>query len=654
MKLPEEYKHLTYERYQAMVDAKHKELKEQIQPRKRVPDGAMAKSKRPEMPDPKGLASAFEGRFPLSTEEDWNYWANVGWLHESEIEKLRCHFCQCSVRKTWHRAAVQGSMVKTNDGELICIEEAKENWAEDIYTHRYHHPSNLIEVRDKGGKSMLVGIGTRENHFTKDDFDQFYYPRHQVITIRKLPSQTDADLDNISRISLFNLGRLKRHIVCNNCGFGYRCGPEEFMVNNTGHHQSDYPSICPKCYQDFASRNAILAHDSHDYPKIIRSAKLHGSGLRVGDTKIGGLVCSSGKMVEDEYTMASKRLFGCEAEIEISGDYKKDRVPIAVELRQKVLGSDFIICKHDGSIGGTRADGTGGDKGFEIVTAPADLETHRKKWPLLEAYDKYKRLRSWDTHTCGFHIHVSRESITTFALSRMLVFVNHPNNKQFIQKVAGRSETKYTKYYEKKAGDALLKAKGRGTDGERRQAINQMNPHTIEFRIFRGTINPRHILRNIEFVDAVCCFCHPGSRSFKELMDFKCFIDYVDHNRKRWSLLGEWMAFHKIIELGPVNRMKANLGKITLDPTRAPEAEMPPELIKLSRVLEGGVLVGAQPLTLNQQQAEQIVWTHTSDQIQQMQNTSLNNLQQTHPATHQPNTFIVPEEDEEEPAPPAF
>ncbi len=255
-----------------------------------------------------------------------------------------------------------------------------------------------------------------------------------------------------------------------------------------------------------------------------------------------------------------RRLFGVEAELEFKRPSKIARGKYA-KMVQDALTTRFAIIKHDGSLSGTsesQGPGTGGEYGFEIVTGPCDLEKHRAYWPRLVMAERYKDLRAWDTETCGLHVHVSREVLTTLQVGRILMFVNHPDNKQFIQKIAGRNEAKYCKYFPKKPSDSLHPETGDYNE-KRRVAVNVQNPGTIEFRIFRGTINPKHIIRNIEFCDALCDFAHPASRSFRDSHDPFKFIEFVANARasmvvgnkavsvKKWPLLHDWFVYIEAI-----------------------------------------------------------------------------------------------------------
>ena len=175
----------------------------------------------------------------------------------------------------------------------------------------------------------------------------------------------------------------------------------------------------------------------------------------------------------------SKIYFGVELEvIATSGDVGC----IAYDCRD-ILGTNFAITKHDGSLG---------SRGFELVTIPTVIAKHAKRWePLLDSPPR--GLRSWDNPKCGMHVHVSRAPLSALTIGKVLVFINADENKKFVVSIAGR-ESGYAEISPKKIVDANRYC-GSG-------AINLGNEDTIEFRIFKGTLKKTSFMKNLEFVAA--------------------------------------------------------------------------------------------------------------------------------------------------------
>jgi hypothetical protein len=340
---------------------------------------------------------------------------------------------------------------------------------------------------------------------------------------------------------------------------------------------------CPTCFSFNEFKGEIKPHDFKPAFKTFFSPK-----YRYGHTVKDGEVFATW----DKAPVIPKRMFGIELEVELNKKsiVKKGKVRGAVARSIRELLTDFVFIKEDGTLtmngkysGDSKYDPDGTKKGhlyagFEIVSNPADLEYHRKTWSKLESSTYYKDLRAWDTETCGMHVHVSKDSLTMLQLGRILEFVNHSNNRNFVEKVAGRSAQKYTRYLDKNKSDSLHPERvcspeeTQSHNRHRRVAVNVSNSKTVEFRIFRGTVNPRHIIRNIEFCDAICTFCLPAARSLNEFSDPKFFIEFVGQNRKQWPLLAEWMAHWELIKIkswGP----KADIKRLTLNPKATAEPE---------------------------------------------------------------------------------
>lgn len=212
--------------------------------------------------------------------------------------------------------------------------------------------------------------------------------------------------------------------------------------------------------------------------------------------------------------------------IELEVDNAERKWPAAKKVLD-LLGKDFAVCMYDGSLS---------DYGFEIISAPAVIEEHYKRWPaMLKA--RPENIRSWETSTCGMHVHVSREPLTDLTIGKVVVFVNSEHNNHFIQRIAGRDSTRYARREEKGIMDAV---NYREDHDERYTAVNLQNENTIEFRIFKGTLNQVTFFKNIEFCAALIAFCKQSSINPKYLV-YKEFCGYVDRHRKVYPNLLYWL-----------------------------------------------------------------------------------------------------------------
>jgi len=212
--------------------------------------------------------------------------------------------------------------------------------------------------------------------------------------------------------------------------------------------------------------------------------------------------------------------YGIELEVEV--DEKLDRRTVYAKNILKLMG-DFIIVKHDGSI---KDLNTGKVIGFEIVTVPASEEAQKEKWNLF--FDNLpKGLRSYDTKTCGLHIHCSRQPLTQLTIAKMLLFVNSKENAPFITTIAGRPPNQFCKIQDKCYQDASPKY-----PKDRYEALNLYNRDTVEFRIFRGTLKRESMFKSLEFCAALIQFCERGNHSIKDCRQVDKFLEYVKLHKK--------------------------------------------------------------------------------------------------------------------------
>lgn len=224
---------------------------------------------------------------------------------------------------------------------------------------------------------------------------------------------------------------------------------------------------------------------------------------------------------------------GVELEVECSAN------PGDTAQRWLDAAPDWLICKSDGSL----------DHGFEIVTAPSDLPTHKEEWTQLLGNKRLVRdLKSWDTSTCGLHVHVSRKPLSQLTIGKVLVFMNSEKTRKDIVRLAGRDSNHYSEYGEKRVtagAEVCCLSNGkkylRALYGcSRYEAVNLRNDDTLEFRIFKGTLDLQHVLANIEFVDAVVRYCMQCS--IRDCENWAAFWVFVELHKKTYANLVAYMT----------------------------------------------------------------------------------------------------------------
>ncbi len=221
-----------------------------------------------------------------------------------------------------------------------------------------------------------------------------------------------------------------------------------------------------------------------------------------------------------------KRLLATEIEVERRNDCSSS---IAEDVGQTMR--NFALCKHDGSL----------NNGFEIVSAPATISALKEGWTKFCEANYSDQLSSWHTSTCGMHIHVDRTSLTPLEIGKLLVFVNGKANARFMESIAGRDSRQWSVKKFKGIKDALQRS-------DKYEALATHKPKTIEFRVFRGNIAKQGIMRNIEFVDALCNFVRTvgmdKDTDTVNRLSYTNFVSYMNtsENKGSYPYLFSWLV----------------------------------------------------------------------------------------------------------------
>jgi len=193
----------------------------------------------------------------------------------------------------------------------------------------------------------------------------------------------------------------------------------------------------------------------------------------------------------------------------------------------------WVWCKEDGSL----------DNGFEVVSHPLSprwLREHRGEVEGLLAKLRDIGLESYDTSTCGMHVHVSRTAFDgTFHLLKFLEMFYHWGGWTLI--VSQRQEELLDRWATCGAAkeDVYRKAKIKANShDDRYTAVNLENDATFEVRVFRGTLETLGFFKNLQYVEAVIEFTRDESRRKVTPRQFR---EWVSRQEKRYPDLVEWL-----------------------------------------------------------------------------------------------------------------
>lgn len=202
-----------------------------------------------------------------------------------------------------------------------------------------------------------------------------------------------------------------------------------------------------------------------------------------------------------EFHGSGPMFFGLEIETERADS--SVRIGDMAERVADLLGSVAYL-KHDGSL----------EQGFEIVTHPGSLDYWRSSDRLRDALADLRSSgwRSWNTSTCGLHVHVSRTAFTSRAHLFAFALFFYRNRDQ-VARFSGRraaaldrwaslndhaiGSTSYYRLIDKVNGSEC---------GVRYTAVNLANRDTVEIRVFRGTLDHTSVMGAIELLAALVRF----------------------------------------------------------------------------------------------------------------------------------------------------
>ena len=197
-----------------------------------------------------------------------------------------------------------------------------------------------------------------------------------------------------------------------------------------------------------------------------------------------------------------------------------------------MIETDFIYFKQDGSL----------DDGFEIVSHPLSrkwiAKNREKIKKILETLSK-EGYKSYDTNTCGMHVHLTKDYLSSTELAKFLSFFKQ--NSEFIFKFSRRSRENFDRWCtvgEKNMCNVIGYAKKKINDGPRYIAAN-VTKDTIEIRIFRGTLKPEGFFKNIEFSVSLCEYVK--EIGYKDV-SLQSYLNYIDKNKKSYKHLYSYLV----------------------------------------------------------------------------------------------------------------
>ena len=291
--------------------------------------------------------------------------------------------------------------------------------------------------------------------------------------------------------------------LCNECIIDNtvlcsRCGERIYWDDNAGDNNTP---LCQNCFDRFFTTcedcgRVILNDDAYYESDDDYEARCYSCHCRHrGD----GYIHDYYYKPEPIFYGEGNRYFGIELEIDGAGECESNARTIYNVANRC---NDLVYIKHDGSL----------DEGMEIVTEPLTMDYHIKNMPWEELLNKAKELGylSHKAGTCGLHVHLNRtafgetEAEQDACIARVLYFFE--KHWEELLKFSRRTRTQLDQWaarygLKEHPKEILDQAKG---NWARYTCVNLTNRHTIEFRMFRGTLKYNTLIATLQLLDRIC------------------------------------------------------------------------------------------------------------------------------------------------------
>lgn len=200
-----------------------------------------------------------------------------------------------------------------------------------------------------------------------------------------------------------------------------------------------------------------------------------------------------------------------------------------------------VLPLQQGNVCYLKTDASIQDMGFELVTHPHTLNAYENATPLWNYIEDLRanyHARSWDTESCGLHVHVSRDAFKSGAHTHRFLTLIYKNPKEMM-KLAGRKNSRYAQFSDVYQPDEWgiprfnLRNKIHGKHyTERYSAVNTQNDYTLELRFFRGTMAKAGIMSALELTHAATEYTRNLSLADVKLgmLTWEWFASWVESN----------------------------------------------------------------------------------------------------------------------------
>lgn len=285
-------------------------------------------------------------------------------------------------------------------------------------------------------------------------------------------------------------------IKCNGCG-------EEVFRNNTVKTRDTEHRFCYYCKSKLYS--CAVCGSLFELPILTDedTGRLYCKGCNPDDINVVDyyhtMKDSNHYTFHTDAPRDQKVCMGFELEVSSDNEDSCSRTPYAKHVMK--IFKDFFHFEEDCSIG---------DGGFEMISQPASLDyllSRANDFKEAWSYLTRNGYTSHDNERCGFHIHVDRQFFgkNEDSCIAKIIFLMMKYREEFriFSRRRNSQLSDWCTMFDKDNENITLLVK-EGRDGNRYRALNLTNKNTIEFRIWRGTLNYATFIATLKFTDRIC------------------------------------------------------------------------------------------------------------------------------------------------------
>lgn len=357
---------------------------------------------------------------------------------------------------------------------------------------KYHLEENCTDV---GGRTDYKWIceNCLEEEYSYCDHCNEYHPNENMVRcdwcddwICENCSHTDCDNTTLCPHCYENC------YICENCG----CYIDS---DNSYYNEYDDCTYCEFCYNN--SNHAINDYNYKPDPEFYGSTE-------------------------------NNRFFGVELEVD-KGNYRNDTA------EQITDNNEEIYCKHDSSL----------NDGFEIVSHPCTIDYHLNSlnWEGIMQTCLGNSFQSHNAGTCGLHVHISRKAFGNNNTEQELniakliyLFEKFWNQIKIFSRRTEEQINSWAKNYGLTTiNEAITESKNKKG---RYYAVNLNNTHTVEIRIFRGTLKYNTFAATLQFLNLLLDAITEGTIKDMQELTWQDIIT----GSKEYAELTEYLSTRKL------------------------------------------------------------------------------------------------------------